>query len=213
MFRVCLIASVLTGFSQELAAAPCVIGALDTYIGTSCTAHGIDFSGWSYSAGGTSVAASDITVFPSVANANFEFTVFGGGWAAGVGVTHTPSIFFSGTGPSVGSRLFLGFGTTSGTGTISATLDECIGDLFAGGCTGTTTSLFVTPPGIGPVTNSFGGSFTPVDLQLNMTISGGAGGEALINSMQAGLFTVPEPRTVSLVAVALALAALRKRFF
>ena len=212
MFRVCLIASVLTGFSQELAATPCVMGTLDTYLGTSCTAHGIDFSGWSYSADGTAVAASAITVIPSVANANFEFTVFGGGWAAGVGVTRTPSIFFSGTGLSVGSRLFLGSSTTSGTGTVLATLDACVGDLFAGGCTGPTPSLSNGPP-FGPVTNSFGGSFTPVDLQLIMRISGGTDGEALINSVQAGLFSVPEPRTVSLVAVALALAALRKRFF
>ncbi len=212
MFRFLLAAAALLGGAQELTAAPCVAASLATYIGTSCTNFGVTFTAWTYTAGGTSITAADVTVFPSAAVPAFEFTVFTpGGWSAGAGITRTPSIGFTAESSSAatGSYVFLAFGTTSGTGTVAATLNECLGALLAGGCLGTSTALTVTPPTLF-ASNTFGASFTPIDVRLSMTIIGGTGG-AQISSIEAGLFAVPEPRTMSLMTLALGIIALRKR--
>lgn len=213
MLRSLLFAAGLFGLAPNLSAAPCVAGTLDTYISAACSSFGITFGTWTYSAGGTLITPSDILVFPSVAGPVFEFTVTTGtGWSAGPGVTVTPSIAFSATSAStaVGAFLFLAFGTTSGTGTVSAALNQCLGDLFTGGCVGTAASIAVTPPSL-LATNPFGASFSTIDLQLNMTISGGSG-SAQISSMEAGLGAVPEPGTMSLVALGLAWVGLRRHF-
>lgn len=212
MLRSLLLTTALLAFTPKVSAAPCAIGTLTTYISAGCTNFGINFSTWSYSAGGTPVTSGDILVFPSVAGPVFEFTVTtGSGWSAGAGVTVTPSIAFSATSTASasGAYLFLAFGTATGSGTVSAVLNQCLGDLFTGGCIGTATSITVSPPSLIAI-NTFGASFTPIDLQLNMTISGGTG-SAQISSMEVGLRGVPEPAAILLMGFGLALAGLRRR--
>ena len=176
-------------------ALPCGVASLAAYVAGPCEHFGITFSPWSYSAGTTGVAATDVLVMPSVTGPVFEITYFDPvGWAVGPGGSTAVTFSFLATGTEAvtGSRFLLGGGETSG---IVGVMDECFDGLLLSACSlpAIKRTLGVSSP-IEFIfdSNSFGPGASTIDVAITMTLSGFSGGSNF-TSIQAGFTGSPVP--------------------
>jgi hypothetical protein len=169
--------------------APCAVGPLSGYLGGTCSSHGIDFSGWTYDPDGTGVDPAAILVTPSVVSPVFIFYATTP-WTAGTGILRTPAISAtaSGAAHAVAAYLLLAAGSSTGSGRADVTFDLCLG-----GCPGGT-SFPLTASSLGPISSilPLPGSYALIDFDLRIALNGGSG-SATVDTVTAGLFTVPEP--------------------
>lgn len=187
--------------------APCGVGPLSTYLGGTCSSHGIDFSGWTYDPDGTGVDPAAILVTPSVVSPVFIFYATTP-WTAGTGILRTPVISATATGAShaVAAYLLLAAGSSTGSGHADVTFDLCLG-----GCPGGT-SFPLTASSLGPISTTLPlpGSYATIDLELRIAMNGGSG-DITVDTVTAGLFAVPEP--VATLPLGLASLWLLRRFW
>jgi MYXO-CTERM domain-containing protein len=191
------------------------MGPLSGYLGSACTHASVSFDLWSYDPGATGVAAADVLVIPSAADAVFEFLQTGTGWTQPIGAATSGSIGFRGTGIIGGTRLYLGFGGFSGTtGGVTLITDMCIGSTLPG-CIGGSLPAPISSynvAGLPPVilSEAFYPLAASVDILTTFTIEGGDDGAGL-STFESGFYAVPEPSAALLAAAGLAALALIRR--
>ena len=213
MKKVALLTTLLLAFSVSGFAGSCSSGTLASLISVgSCTIGSLTFSNFSFnsaSAGGAIVPSSSginvmVDNLPNNPGLMIDIALTAlSGQSADVSIGYTVS------GPMmiIDSSLAMA-GQAMGTGAVTISQTECLGDLLSNGCAkGTEASLstgVVPSEGLNDLatSNTFGKVGT-VDVLKDVSVSGGTSGFATVSSETQNYSTTPEPAALSLVGTGL----------
>lgn len=198
----------------------CLPGSLQDYINLGnggCQLGVATFSGFTTEPGqtfATPIVASQIQVTPGGASLTPQLQF-------GVNKTATaPNLLesffrFNAAGPLLASDRISLTGSATGDGAATATGNICVGGSFSGnaptGCANSATPIAFVTSNASMLSDS--NQFAPasfLDVFVDITADGGAGGSATLNTATVQIGAVPEPATTVLGLTGLALIALRR---